>query len=201
MHEFLSVCARAHIFLFVVQETGQSTYILTEAQFVLQVKALPFKGTGKHKYSFQRIEVPPLPIHFCDCEEHREASETAVNKYLSSVNSGVHYEREISIMNSVMKMLFEKERNEPTSEKERILATAEKVSHPTAGDIHKEESEQESEMDADNLVTNIGVGIRDSRKMQLGGQTLAVNQVFIFPVFENSKFRSIGWSHTLGSFS
>ncbi|KAL2896926.1 Pre-mRNA-splicing factor RBM22 [Bienertia sinuspersici] len=35
-----------------------------------KVKSLPFRGTGKHKYSFQRLAVPPLPVHFCDCPEH-----------------------------------------------------------------------------------------------------------------------------------
>ncbi|KAK9114673.1 hypothetical protein Syun_021470 [Stephania yunnanensis] len=42
-----------------------------------KVKALPYSGTGKHKYSFRRIEVPSsLPINFCDCEEHSGASKS-----------------------------------------------------------------------------------------------------------------------------
>uniref|UniRef100_A0A0R0JCW9 Uncharacterized protein n=1 Tax=Glycine max TaxID=3847 RepID=A0A0R0JCW9_SOYBN len=36
----------------------------------IEVKSIPFSGTGKHKYIFQNIKVPPLPVHFCDCEEH-----------------------------------------------------------------------------------------------------------------------------------
>ncbi|EPS66732.1 hypothetical protein M569_08046, partial [Genlisea aurea] len=35
-----------------------------------KIKAIPLKGSGKHKYSFQRVEVPPMPVNFCDCEEH-----------------------------------------------------------------------------------------------------------------------------------
>lgn len=42
----------------------------------MQVKSLPFRGTGKHKYSFQRVEVPSLPVHFCDCPEHNNPTET-----------------------------------------------------------------------------------------------------------------------------
>ncbi|KAK9114676.1 hypothetical protein Syun_021473 [Stephania yunnanensis] len=42
-----------------------------------KVKALPYSGTGKHKYSFRRIEVPSsLPINFWDCEEHSGASKS-----------------------------------------------------------------------------------------------------------------------------
>ncbi|EYU28280.1 hypothetical protein MIMGU_mgv1a003363mg [Erythranthe guttata] len=42
-----------------------------------RIKPIPLKGTGKHKYSFQRVEIPPLPIHFCDCEEHSVPPESA----------------------------------------------------------------------------------------------------------------------------
>ncbi|XP_057524597.1 protein REPRESSOR OF SILENCING 3 [Amaranthus tricolor] len=41
-----------------------------------KVKSLPFRGTGKHKYSFRRVEVPSLPVHFCDCPEHNNPTET-----------------------------------------------------------------------------------------------------------------------------
>lgn len=132
----------------------------------MQVKSLPFKGTGKHKYSFQRIEVPPLPIHFCDCDEHRGPSETASQKHLSSVNSGIHYEKELNIMNSVISKLFEKENNiEPPAD----------IADPTPNDIDEGGSEETSEAD-DNLVTNIGMGRRDDMLMLLR-DTMAASQV------------------------
>jgi hypothetical protein len=75
---------------------------------LLQVKPLPFKGSGKHKYSFRNIAVPSYPIHFCDCEEHCGPPETANDEYASALNA-VSYEKECNIMNSVMSKLFEKE--------------------------------------------------------------------------------------------
>jgi hypothetical protein len=72
------------------------------------VKPLPFKGSGKHKYSFRNIAVPSYPIHFCDCEEHCGPPETANDEYASALNA-VSYEKERNIMNSVMSKLFEKE--------------------------------------------------------------------------------------------
>jgi hypothetical protein len=75
---------------------------------LLQMKALPLKGTGKHKYSFRHIEVPSYPIHFCDCEEHCGPPEAANDEYASVLNAAA-YEKERNIMNSVMNKLFEKE--------------------------------------------------------------------------------------------
>ncbi|XP_052182596.1 protein REPRESSOR OF SILENCING 3 [Diospyros lotus] len=76
-----------------------------------KVKLLPFNGSGKHKYSFQRVEVPPLPIHFCDCEEHSDPSHSAKEKKISELETQVHGmdEKELNMMESVMKKLFEGE--------------------------------------------------------------------------------------------
>lgn len=63
-----------------------------------KVKSLPFRGTGKHKYSFQRVVVPPLPVHFCDCPEHCE-----------DIQNDKINDKEISMMNSVMNKLLNKE--------------------------------------------------------------------------------------------
>ena len=77
------------------------------------MKPLPFSGTGKHKYSFQRIEVPPLPIHFCDCEEHYDHSLTVTRKDFSNLETlgGGVDEKELNMMVSVMNKLFERENN------------------------------------------------------------------------------------------
>lgn len=123
-----------------------------------KMKALPFKGTGKHKYSFQRIEVPPLPIHFCDCEEHYELSKS--QEHLSSLNS-VAYVKERSIMTSVMNKLFEKEENEMAASGMIKLAENANTMDLSNNDIQVKETEEIQEADADNLVTNIGLGQSD----------------------------------------
>lgn len=75
------------------------------------MKALPFKGTGKHKYSFQRVVVPTLPVHFCDCEEHSYPSYTAKGIDFSDLEakSGGLDEKELDMMKSVMNKLFERD--------------------------------------------------------------------------------------------
>lgn len=64
----------------------------------MQVKALPFRGTGKHKYSFQRVVVPPLPIHFCDCPEHCD-----------DIQNDKISDKEINMTNSVMNKFLNRE--------------------------------------------------------------------------------------------
>ncbi|QCE13675.1 hypothetical protein DEO72_LG11g670 [Vigna unguiculata] len=77
-----------------------------------KVKSIPFSGTGKHKYSFQNIKVPPLPVHFCDCEEHCSPIITERGKLSidGGAESGGMNDEEISIMNSVMNKLLQKEK-------------------------------------------------------------------------------------------
>uniref|UniRef100_F6GYE1 Uncharacterized protein n=1 Tax=Vitis vinifera TaxID=29760 RepID=F6GYE1_VITVI len=76
-----------------------------------KMKSLPFSGTGKHKYSFQRIEVPSLPTHFCDCEEHSGPPHTAQKQYFCDrePQSGGMNKEELNMMNSVMNKIFERE--------------------------------------------------------------------------------------------
>ncbi|XP_058179060.1 protein REPRESSOR OF SILENCING 3 [Rhododendron vialii] len=76
-----------------------------------KVKELPFKGTGKHKYSFQRVEVPPLPVHFCDCEEHSHHSYTAEGKDFLDLEAqgGGLDKKELDMMKLVMNKLLERE--------------------------------------------------------------------------------------------
>lgn len=150
------------------------------------MKTLPFKGTGKHKYSFQRIEVPPLPLHFCDCEEHYESSKTVNQDYLSSLNKAA-YEKERSIMTSVMNKLFEQEENEISAsgmvklaknENTMVDPSNDDIQVKETDDIQVKETEEIQEADADNLVTNIGMGRSDDMLAQLRGrETLSVDHV------------------------
>lgn len=77
----------------------------------MQIKLVPVKGTGKHKYSFQRVEVPPFPTHFCDCEEHSGALYTPKEKSLidKEIEIGGVDQEELNIMASVMNKIFERE--------------------------------------------------------------------------------------------
>lgn len=80
---------------------------------LLQVKAIPFKGTGKHKYSFQRVEVPSIPKYFCDCEEHSAPflleKEKVVSPSQRKEQTDGMNEEEINIMNKVMMKFLEKQ--------------------------------------------------------------------------------------------
>lgn len=81
----------------------------------MQVKGVPFGGTGKHKYSFQRIDVPStLPVHCCDCEEHSGSVPRLgrSNSPLNDAENGVINEEERNLMDSVMNKLFGKHEND-----------------------------------------------------------------------------------------
>lgn len=126
------------------------------------MKSLPFGGTGKHKYSFQRIEVPPLPIHFCDCEEHCDSfnrkNESAFD--LETANGGIRKE-ELSIMESVMKKLFEKE-SYSKAVQDRGKSTEERSSSAELIDIPVDEIMSDPPSDEDNLIINIVAGGKES---------------------------------------
>ncbi|KZV26820.1 hypothetical protein F511_06667 [Dorcoceras hygrometricum] len=75
-----------------------------------KIKPLPLKGSGKHKYSFQRVEVPPLPVHFCDCEEHSVHLELAKKKFGFDLDTETCVnEEELSMMKSVLNKFLERE--------------------------------------------------------------------------------------------
>ncbi|XP_010483376.1 PREDICTED: uncharacterized protein LOC104761906 [Camelina sativa] len=103
-----------------------------------KVRAMPLSGTGKHKYSFQRVPLTSsLPKSFCDCEEHSNNSLTPRETHLhdlDGLNVGVN-EDEVNVMNSVMNKLFQKH-NIPTSEQ-------------------VPEEDNEIDADQDNLVINV----------------------------------------------
>ena len=71
---------------------------------------MPLSGTGKHRYSFQRVETPALPIHFCDCEEHSGHFNAVKQKEVqhhAEINGAMNKE-ELSMISSVMNKLFER---------------------------------------------------------------------------------------------
>ncbi|OEL18919.1 hypothetical protein BAE44_0020065 [Dichanthelium oligosanthes] len=116
---------------------------------IRKVKALPFKGSGKHKYSFRHIEVPSYPIHFCDCEEHCGPPEAANDEYASVLNAAA-YEKERNIMNSVMNKLFEKENEHfDSSEMEKCDVHTDTIEPSDAvNDMQIEETEDAPEEDS-----------------------------------------------------
>ncbi|KAH1232549.1 Nucleolar protein 8 [Glycine max] len=116
-----------------------------------KVKSIPFSGTGKHKYSFQNIKVPPLPVHFCDCEEHckpfvPEREKLSIDR---TAESGGINDEEISIMNAVMNKLFEKEQ---VSNAKNLGEEKDSFESPDA--LHSDECE-DSATDEDDLIINV----------------------------------------------
>ncbi|KAL6985059.1 hypothetical protein U1Q18_018438 [Sarracenia purpurea var. burkii] len=146
-----------------------------------KVRSLPFSGTGKHKYSFQRIEVPPLPIHFCDCEEHSDPSHTAKEE--------VTDEKELNMMKSVMNKLFDREftlevaRNRAGSAKEGDSATK------SFDSVLVDESEADHTTDEDSLVTNMVAGGKSRTTLleSWGHKTILPNEVEIADELQTSK--------------
>lgn len=129
---------------------------------------MPLSGTGKHKYSFQRVAVPSLlPKSFCDCEEHSTSLTPRENHVhdLEALNVGIN-EEEVNIMTSVMNKLFEKNN----------LSKSEQVP----------EEDSELEADQDNLIINVVSNGNNMRNSEL--DILSRKRVFdanMFPVFLN----------------
>ncbi|KAJ3693744.1 hypothetical protein LUZ60_009224 [Juncus effusus] len=138
-----------------------------------KIKTLPYKGSGKHKYSFQRVELSStLPLHFCDCEEH--CDHKSVDEVYESALESAARERETNIMNSVLERLMkeseererqergeegreseergeEKERNVMNSVMERVL----KESEERESEVREEVEEEEEEEEDGDIVMNI----------------------------------------------
>ncbi|XP_027330341.1 uncharacterized protein LOC113846366 [Abrus precatorius] len=117
-----------------------------------KVKSIPFGGTGKHKYSFQNIKVPALPVHFCDCEEHCSPFVTEKEKLSSggTAESGGMNDEEINIMNAVMSKLFEKEK---VTDGKNLAEEQDSFESPDAS--HFDEREVDSATDEDDLIINV----------------------------------------------
>ncbi|GAB4833077.1 hypothetical protein Ancab_007136 [Ancistrocladus abbreviatus] len=126
-----------------------------------KVKLLPFKGTGKHKYSFQRVESTSLPLYFCDCPVHSDHSQMADEKQvdMSNIQSGGMNEEEINMMQSIMTKLFEREHdsktvcNGPQASPQGVVETLD--------DLPVDDSVLDNETDDDNLILNL-VSTRNS---------------------------------------
>ncbi|KAL4590088.1 hypothetical protein LXL04_003007 [Taraxacum kok-saghyz] len=123
----------------------------------MDVKSLGQIGIWKHKYSFQRIQVPPIPTHFCDCEEHSTHFPPPNKNKVSQIEKpcdGVN-EQEVNIMNSVMNKIFER-----ANPSKKIVDTS---------------IEEDKLTDEDNLIINVGNG---SDGMDLVGEmrTMMANQ-------------------------
>ncbi|KAK7281421.1 hypothetical protein RIF29_09404 [Crotalaria pallida] len=128
-----------------------------------KVKSIPFGGTGKHKYSFQNIKVPPMPVHFCDCEEHCSPSGTERGKlsFDRVAESDGMNDEEINIMNAVMNKLLEKEK---VSNAKHLEKQQDSIESPDA--LHSNECEIYSGTDEDDLIINIQT---NKRKAALSG--------------------------------
>ncbi|KAF8035074.1 hypothetical protein BT93_C1184 [Corymbia citriodora subsp. variegata] len=129
-----------------------------------KVKTLPFRGTGKHKYSFQKVEVPPLPKHFCDCEEHSDLSHSLKVKKtheLDSQGDGGLNAEELDMMNSVMNKLFQREAGLLAAGSGNELIKDEKISSAGLPEPQLEEEKVDHDGDDDNLVINIVTGVGD----------------------------------------
>lgn len=133
-----------------------------------KVKSLPFSGTGKHKYSFQRVKVPPLPIHFCDCEEHSVPHTAKENNFHDSeAQSGGIHEEELNMMKSVMNKLFESENISKSASS--IAGFVEEGDDPikSNNDTLLDDDEATDESDEDNFIINMVT--RVDKSMTLSG--------------------------------
>ncbi|CAN1799003.1 Protein REPRESSOR OF SILENCING 3 [Linum perenne] len=130
-----------------------------------KLKTLPLIGTGKHRYSFRRVDVPPLPKHFCDCEEHCDYSVVKKrNPGLEDGRDGLN-EQEINLMNSVLNRLLQRESGgkpgtRPVDveiakdEQEQKEPAVEEVDDPV--DRYEDvQVDDDTESDDDNIVLNI----------------------------------------------
>ncbi|XP_076910591.1 protein REPRESSOR OF SILENCING 3-like [Bidens hawaiensis] len=133
-----------------------------------KVKSLAQVGIGKHKYSFQQIQVPAVPTHFCDCEEHSADFPPPNKKPFSEIDNETYgiNEQELNIMNSVMNKIFQRA-NPPKQVVE--------VSESTNGkdeEIAGETDEEDHLTDEDNLIINVANRKNDS--MDLLGEVKAM---------------------------
>lgn len=155
-----------------------------------KVKPLPFKGTGKHKYSFQHIEVPPLPVHFCDCEEHSAPfepgkCETSANH---EDNCGMNDE-ELTLMNSIMNKIFQRENCIKSTSRTDEFAKVAFNSTIVNDGLHFDESLADQDPDEDNLIINI---VAESKSSTWGPGAVPANQDL-----QASNTKSVQKMHTI----
>ncbi|KAL0292389.1 UNVERIFIED_CONTAM: protein REPRESSOR OF SILENCING 3 [Sesamum calycinum] len=121
-----------------------------------KIKPIPLRGSGKHKYSFQRVEVPPLPIHFCDCEEHSGPPESAERNCTDHETEtyGVN-EDELNMMKSILDKLLEKENYSKTIPNEDEFIGEVNHNVTSADEFQVDDNDEDQVSDEDNLVINI----------------------------------------------
>ncbi|GAA0140854.1 HMG box transcription factor [Lithospermum erythrorhizon] len=175
-----------------------------------KVKAVPFKGTGKHKYSFQRVEPRVLPVHFCDCEEHSGAQDVdkaherhdgtkiKEDSYVDTKiqedsyddydnENGEINEQELTMMSSVMNKLFEREIFSEANRK--CGSSTMKLKNVDAiGDLAAAEDQPDQMSDEDGLIINI-VGGSKNNASWLGNNLATSNQDLPSKELHNSKSR------------
>ncbi|KAL9265386.1 REPRESSOR OF SILENCING 3-like protein [Drosera capensis] len=133
----------------------------------MQVKPLPYKGTGKHKYSFQRVEIPTPPHHFCACPDHSEAYQMESVQIDESLKKcGEINEEEISMMRSIMNKLLEREKNSVLSEESPLRKEED------AKKLQESPSDENSADDNgnDDLLINIKQGNKNSSSSLQNGR-------------------------------
>ncbi|KAI3715239.1 hypothetical protein L6452_22212 [Arctium lappa] len=144
-----------------------------------KVKSLASVGIGKHKYSFQRLQVPSIPTHFCDCEEHSLAF-VPTNKKQSSefenASDGIN-EQELNIMNSVMNRIFEKANPSKQATGKSELVNGNGVSMNSNDELAAIENDEEDHLtDEDNLIINVATGKSDSMALLGEMRTMVANR-------------------------
>ncbi|XP_039034304.1 uncharacterized protein LOC120170441 isoform X3 [Hibiscus syriacus] len=163
-----------------------------------KVKSLPFSGTGKHRYSFQRVQTSALPIHFCDCEEHSgrfDATKPKVVQHHEEIGGAMN-EEELSMMSSVMNKLFERENVSNTS-RAAIAKERDDVIEPVK-DLLSDVEENDDDDDDDiiiNVVSNANNRTARTRepekisteKTRLGENRISKDGVIPNPVGRNSQ--------------
>ncbi|KAJ4842345.1 hypothetical protein Tsubulata_013758, partial [Turnera subulata] len=128
-----------------------------------KVKAIPFSGTGRHKYSFRRVEVPPLPRHFCDCEEHSppDADATKANADANSQQTpasdqfgSVMNVEELDLMNSVLNELLGSQNAAAPAPQVPLPNKTDSTVAVADNEPEPDQNQEDSTSDEDDLLTN-----------------------------------------------
>lgn len=151
----------------------------------IQVKSLPISGTGTHKYDFPHVDMPSLPVHFCDCEEHNVSAPTGNAEAtklgdLDAENGGMG-EDELNIMNAVMNKLFVRQ---AVANCNGTMAVKDKESSKTSSTDNQQFEESKVDSDEDNLVLNMMTSDSKSKILPLNSGSKS------FEAHRNNKVRN-----------
>uniref|UniRef100_A0A7N0UQC1 RRM domain-containing protein n=1 Tax=Kalanchoe fedtschenkoi TaxID=63787 RepID=A0A7N0UQC1_KALFE len=129
-----------------------------------KVKPLPFSGSGKHKYSFRNIQVPPLPTHFCDCELHSVPYDAPIGNGVvnyGAQKSGVD-EKEFHLMNSVLNKFITKDENTPVKDESAGQNEQTGLSNVSNVDSPSDQNTLNSDPDEDGIILNIAGAMNEA---------------------------------------